>query len=857
MSVYSAAIIKDGPEGYWRLSEASGTTAHDSSGNGHNGTISGSGITYSQTGAIAGDSDTAFLFDGAHGKITGMGVSPINWTKITLEAWVKLSSNSFAQKATIWATGTTPTNSGDGIDFWIGPNGVNGGFAVGVLHDRWAQATFSQTFTAGTWYYIAGVWDGSTVTVYVNGVKNGTTGSVSGQIDDTGSNLAIGVDPQKNGDFFPGTMDEPAIYGKALSASQVQAHYANGLAQVATNTQSVSFITQPPGAVFLTINDVLYPTILQETINIARTANDPIPTFTFTLQDDPSHIPLSELAEVVFLDAGQIPNPTHNLLSNPAMNPYNTNWTYTSHAGVTPSTNGGGGLALAFSNASNGASVKLSQTTQNGEIVAGQQYMASVQVQGTSTPTNVFATLQVNFLDQNGNFVSSASTAGPTPPSGTTTQYTLQVSVPTGIYYLQMQLIGTTSSATNSGNIIFTQAQLEPMTFATGRNFQLSYPTPWCASGQTNCFVLPDGTCVRQFRLFGGLITKATAGAHIGLNRQWSVTVSGYAWLLQKQILNDSWTAQTDSSIINSFVTKYFNNVFSTANVASTNSFSNTLSYQYNGTGRDLFDALQTNSGYIYGSDPYWTLFYQPPGYNSLNFELSDTPDGIVSFPYYGYSRDIDATQLGNNIYVTGATGLAAIVIDAQSVATYANKLTTATGAFWRQVNNSALNSAQACIDAGIGEASEYGYARPIVHLSTNQFMVPGYTIYLTSRTDSLTRASFLIQKVTLVLVGFQSLGYATYECQCDLGAFNPELTNILSAILRLQTSTTTGTASASYYGPVTAPTPSIGLMATETINFYDSIVVAVTSTTPIMGIPTAQYGTAQATYGSNLVGYQ
>lgn len=178
---------------------------------------------------------------------------------------------------------------------------------------------------------------------------------------------------------------------------------------------------------------------------------------------------------------------------------------------------------------------------------------------------------------------------------------------------------------------------------------------------------------------------------------------------------------------------------------------------------------------------------------------------------------------------------------------------------FWRQVNNSALASVQAAIDAGIGEAGEYGYARPIIHLSTNQFMIPGYTVYFTSRTDSFFRVSFIIQKVTLVLKGFLSLQQALYECTCDLGAFNPELTNILTTLLRMQVSSTTGSGSsnASYYGPVTAPAPSIDLMVTETVNFRDSVAVTVTGTSGIGGIPAAAYGSAQATYGSPLVGYQ
>src|SRR5258708_3050726 len=183
MSAYSTLIINDSPFAYYRFGEASGTSAADTSGNGYTATISGSGITYSQVGAISGDPNTAFLFDGTAGKVTCPGgVSAVGWGQITVEAWVKLTSNSFGHNATIWATGTTPTNSGDGFKFWIGNNGNNGGFAVGGSGNEWSQVLFNQTFTAVVWYHIAGTWDGTTIRLYVNGVPNGSTGTVSGSV---------------------------------------------------------------------------------------------------------------------------------------------------------------------------------------------------------------------------------------------------------------------------------------------------------------------------------------------------------------------------------------------------------------------------------------------------------------------------------------------------------------------------------------------------------------------------------------------------------------------------------------------------------------------------------------------------
>jgi hypothetical protein len=853
MSAYSTLIISDSPFAYFIEGEASGTSAADSSGNGYTATISATGITYGQTGPISGDATTALLFNGSTGKITCPGgVSVVGWGQMTVEAWVKLTNNT-SGRGTIWATGTTPTNSGDGFKFWIGANGTNGGLAIGVSGNKWSQALFSQTFTAGTWYHIAGTWDGTTIRLYVNGVANGSTGTVTGSIDTTGFAVTIGQDPQSGGDFFSGTMGQAVLYSAKQTATELQEHYAAGLAQIAPLQPQPSFITNAPGNVLLLINDVWYPTIVQDTINIARTASDPIPTFTFDLQDDPSHIPLSELQEIVFIDAGQIPNPTHNLLANPVLNPYNTTWATSAHAGLTLSQNGGGGLTITAANAALGVSFSLSQTLSPGAIMAGQSYMLSATVQGASTPTAIGGFMELAFLDATGNTLGKSDWYGVVPTSITATRFSISGVAPAGTYTIKVWLGINTSSATNSGAVIYTQVQLEPMCFTRG-NYQLSYPTPWCAGGQTNCFVLPDGSCVRQLRLFGGYITKATAGAYVGNNRRWSVTVSGYAWLLQKQLLNDSFPIQADSVTIGAIVTKYFPTTFSTAQVMTGNEYANALTYTYNGTARDAFDALAANSNNIYYADAYRTIWYQAPGFNVLAFALSDEPDGLTSFTYQNFSRDFDATQLANVTYVTGATGVAWLEYDAQSIAIYANK-TGGSGQYWRPVSDSAIATQAAAQSRAIGETTQFNYARPVLHLSTNQFMIPGYTVLFTSSTDGLSLAPFLVQKATLILYGFVSLFQALYECQCDLGAFNPDLTNVLSKVLRWKAANNS-TAGPAYYGPIPAATPQIGVMATEQMGFRDSVQVTVTSTTTIAGVATTWYGTAGATYGNSLVGY-
>src|SRR5947209_543413 len=59
---YLSTILADSPFVYWRLGEATGSTAADASGNGRDGSYTGS-LTLARPGATA-DGDTAALFAG-------------------------------------------------------------------------------------------------------------------------------------------------------------------------------------------------------------------------------------------------------------------------------------------------------------------------------------------------------------------------------------------------------------------------------------------------------------------------------------------------------------------------------------------------------------------------------------------------------------------------------------------------------------------------------------------------------------------------------------------------------------------------------------------------------------------------
>jgi hypothetical protein len=580
----------------------------------------------------------------------------------------------------------------------------------------------------------------------------------------------------------------------------------------------------------LLITDTVYPTKIEHSIAIDRTTSDPVSTFKFKIQDNTSSIQLVEMQEVVILDEQQIPYPAHNLVLNPTLAPFSTNWTEVSTTGGT-FTGINPGVELTASNIS--APFGMIQTLHSGLVTPGQSYMASIFIAIGSALTNCQWYLTITALDATSSVLVAETNVG----TGAASPAAVSFLAPTGTVYLQMAFgVQPTVNGSNSGSATFTVAQLEPMTFASSPTFQLTYPTPACNATQPNCRVLPDGTTVRQYRLFGGYITKATTGNYMGIIRTWTVQTSGYAWFFQKQLLNQTWTNYLDSTIIGQLVSTYFPGFFSTVHVTAGSTL-DTFGYQYNGTARDALDALSANANYIYFVDDYRDIWYCPPGYNSAGFGLSDNPDNVTTFPYFAFSLDRDGTQLGNACLVTGATNISAIEYDPQSIAYY-NQLLDGLGTFWRTVSDSTITTTPAAQQRAIAENTQYNYARSIAHLTTNQPMQPGLTVPLTSAPDQLDTAPYLVQKSSLVIKGINNLLAPTYEYSCDLGDYNPDMVNITVKMLRQQSKNNQGIG-----------TPVLGLMATETLYWLETIQVAAISSHPGtygLGI----YGTS--TYGSS-----
>jgi hypothetical protein len=135
-----------------------------------------------------------------------------------LEAWIKPSklpgAGSFASVLTKAESYSLQFN-GPSLEFTVIQGGVR----------KRLQAP-SGTVVAGGVYYVVGTFDGVTQRLFVNGTQVASV-ALSGGASVTANPLYLGSWGGSE-EFFSGTIDEAAVYGKALSAARIAEHYAAG-----------------------------------------------------------------------------------------------------------------------------------------------------------------------------------------------------------------------------------------------------------------------------------------------------------------------------------------------------------------------------------------------------------------------------------------------------------------------------------------------------------------------------------------------------------------------------------------------------------------------------------------------------
>lgn len=218
---------------FWHLDESSGTTAVDTSGNANHGTINGATRTSGRFGR-------ALRFDGVDDSVFIARSATLEPAAVTVEGWVRGSTSPGAFKHIISQGAYQCEVASYGLY-----TGTDGGVAFYLSNGSDDQLAISPqappAIWDGAWHHVAGTFDGTTVRLFVDGVEIGagtaTTTSIGYGLPNRSGQLgAFGGGCMLN---WAGDLDEPRIWSRALSATELAASAAMGASSTKTLDERV------------------------------------------------------------------------------------------------------------------------------------------------------------------------------------------------------------------------------------------------------------------------------------------------------------------------------------------------------------------------------------------------------------------------------------------------------------------------------------------------------------------------------------------------------------------------------------------------------------------------------------------
>ncbi len=218
-STLSAQIPSDGLVAWYPFNG----NANDESGNGNHGTVNGATLTADRFG----NGNSAYVFNGLDQNIVAQS-SFNNYSNYTLCAWVKISQS---------MAGGFPQH------FILDINAVENGCYLNVDIDQ-VQAPCIDNFsgiTLNNWYQIVAVKSDQSVDLYINNSLINSTANGCSRVLSNITPLFIGS-TSTNTEFTNGTIDDVAIYNRALSPSEIQQLYTTTSTAVGCNLGQIASV---------------------------------------------------------------------------------------------------------------------------------------------------------------------------------------------------------------------------------------------------------------------------------------------------------------------------------------------------------------------------------------------------------------------------------------------------------------------------------------------------------------------------------------------------------------------------------------------------------------------------------------
>lgn len=213
---YRAAVLADGPALYYRFDDAEGS-AIANEGPGGAGLVVNPNLQFEVDGAFVGSKAISFA---DAGTISAGNVLPFDGRKpFTFEFWYRPDPTNVSAYCAFFGKGLMNDGGRQSYSFWVHASD-------GLAFDRYVDDVRVRTgignLKVDDYYHLAAVYDGTELTIYVNGAPQVSMQDTRdfAQID---APFLIGTSFTST--CLRATMDEFAVYERALPAQTINAHY--------------------------------------------------------------------------------------------------------------------------------------------------------------------------------------------------------------------------------------------------------------------------------------------------------------------------------------------------------------------------------------------------------------------------------------------------------------------------------------------------------------------------------------------------------------------------------------------------------------------------------------------------------
>ena len=215
---YAAAVFDDRPVSYWRLDELSGRRARDARDS--NPGLYRNDPQLGRPSLLSTDPhDHSVRFDGVDDYVKAPGSRSLSpGDRVSVEAWIR--------PARLPGRGGLALVAGEMSSYSIQLEGRRIAFTIAQAQGPSRLRARAGLIVPGHAYHVVGTYDGTTQRLFVDGV-NVVSAPLSGSIAHRTNPFEIGS-AGGSGGWFSGTIDEVAIYARALGPARVRSHYRAG-----------------------------------------------------------------------------------------------------------------------------------------------------------------------------------------------------------------------------------------------------------------------------------------------------------------------------------------------------------------------------------------------------------------------------------------------------------------------------------------------------------------------------------------------------------------------------------------------------------------------------------------------------